>query len=260
MKVPLHIVKARREKLAAWLQQRSYVPLSEVCGRFKISEATARRDLAVLASGNQIRRTHGGALAEYSHRFPSFLERQRVASEAKHIMAQEAWKLIQPGMTCYLDAGTTVFAIAEELQRAPITPLTVITHCLPTAELLAPVADISVHLLGGELLPSQSILIGRAARMAMEFYNVDIAFMGAEGADEKGLWNSQEEVVAVQKRILSDAREVVACVDATKLGRTALVFLAHWKQIDRVVSDAPRARAEAAGVPSAVLNGAQSPE
>jgi hypothetical protein len=57
MKVPLHIVLARRERLATWLQQHSYVPLSEVCAQFQISEATARRDLSVLAAGNHIRRT-----------------------------------------------------------------------------------------------------------------------------------------------------------------------------------------------------------
>jgi len=249
MKVALHIVAARREKLAAWLQQRSYVPLQEVCARFKISEATARRDLAALVSGKQIRRTHGGALADYNHRFPSFLERQRVEAGGKRLIAREAWKVIEPGAVCFFDAGTTVFAVAEELQRVPVTPLTAVTSSLPVAEMLAPVTGVSVHLLGGELLPRQSVLLGRAARMALEFYNIDVAFLGVEGANEQGLWNSQDEVVALQKRIIAEAREVVLCADETKLGKTGPVFLAHWKQIDKLITDATRERAEECGVP-----------
>ncbi|MGA3169416.1 MAG: DeoR/GlpR family DNA-binding transcription regulator [Chthoniobacteraceae bacterium] len=254
MKVPLRIVSARREKLAAWLQQHSYVPLNEVCARFQISEATARRDLAALASGHQIRRTHGGALAEYSHRFPSFIERQRVSAAGKQAIARRAWSMIQPGNCCFFDAGTTIFAIAEELQRVPVTPLTAITNSLPVAELLAPVQGIGVHLLGGELLPFQAVLVGRAARMALEFYEIDLAFLGVQGADIEGVWNSQQEVVEFQKRLINDARQVVLCADATKLGRTAPVFLSHWKEIDHVLTDAPPPAARTAGVPQKFLS------
>ncbi len=259
MKVPFHIVSARREKLAAWLQQHSYVPLSEVCTRFQISEATARRDLAALESGNQIRRTHGGALAEYNHRFPSFLERQRVAAEAKKQIGRQAWSLIRPGQTCFFDAGTTIFAIAEELQRMPVTPLTAVTDSLPVAELLAPVEGISIHLLGGQLLPSQAVLAGRAARMALEFYEIDLAFVGTQGADAEGVWNTQQDVVEFQKRLIGDAGHVVLCADSSKLGRTAPVFLAHWREIGTVITDADPKAARAAGVPERFFSETATP-
>jgi DeoR/GlpR family transcriptional regulator of sugar metabolism len=254
MKVPFHIVSARREKLAAWLQQRSYVPVNEVCSRFQISEATARRDLAALATGNQIRRTHGGALAEYNHRFPSFMERQRVAAEGKQGIAHSAWKLIKPGSACFFDAGTTIFAIAEELQRAPVAPLTAITNSLPVAELLAAVEGIGVHLLGGELLQRQSVLVGRVARKALDFYHIDMAFLGVEGVDGDGGWNSQEDVVELQKGLIGNARQVVLCADSTKLGRTAPVFLANWGEIDFLLTDATAEEARMAGVPEKFFN------
>jgi DeoR/GlpR family transcriptional regulator of sugar metabolism len=259
LKVPFHIVAARRQKLAAWLLHHSYVPINEVCTRFQISEATARRDLAALASGKQIRRTHGGALADYNHRFPSFMERQRVASGGKKAIAREALAMITPGSTCFFDAGTTIFAIAEELQRMPVTPLTAITNSLPVAELLAPAEGIGVYLLGGELLPRQSALVGRAARMALEFYNIDLAFLGAEGADSEGVWNSQEQVVEFQKRVIGGARQAILCADARKLGRRAPVFLARWKEIDRLLTDAKPSEAVTAGIPVQFFNQPTSP-
>ena len=48
MKVPLHIVKARRARLAQMLKEHQYLPVGEVCARLGISEATARRDLEEL--------------------------------------------------------------------------------------------------------------------------------------------------------------------------------------------------------------------
>jgi DeoR/GlpR family transcriptional regulator of sugar metabolism len=228
------------------------VPLNEVCNRFQISPATARRDLAALARQKQIHRTHGGALGDEYHRFPTFLERQRVASQGKQSIARLARKLIEPGMACFFDGGTTIFAIAEELQRSQVTPLTIITNSIPVAELLAPVKGIGAHLLGGELLPRQSVLVGTVARKVLEFYHIDIAFLGAEGIDATGAWNSQEEVVELQKGIVKDARRVILCADGSKLGRMAPVFLAPWKEFDLLLTDATPAEARAQGVPDSL--------
>jgi DeoR/GlpR family transcriptional regulator of sugar metabolism len=254
MKVPLHIVSARRERLAAWLQQRSYAPLNEVCTHFHISEATARRDLNALAAGKHIRRTPGGALSDSNYRFPSFLERQRLSAGGKQKIALNAIRLIQQGSTCFFDAGTTIFAIAEELQREPVVPLTVLTNNLPVAELLAAVQGIRVHILGGELLPRQSVLIGPAAGNGLAFYKIDVAFLGAEAADKEGAWNTREDVVELQKGLIASAKRTVLCLDATKLGRRAPVFLAPWGDIDTLLTDAGPAAGAAAGIPRTHFN------
>jgi DeoR/GlpR family transcriptional regulator of sugar metabolism len=162
--------------------------------------------------------------------------------------------MIRPGMSCFFDAGTTIFAIAEELQRAPVKPLTAVTNSLPVAELLAPVEGIGVHLLGGELLPRQSVLVGRAAGRALEFYEIDVAFLGVEGVDAEGVWNSQEKVVELQKGLIGEAGQVVLCVDGTKVGRTAPVYLARWEEIDVLLTDAKADEARAAGVPEKFFN------
>ena len=249
MKVPLHIVNARRQQLAAWMQQHGHVSLQDICARFTISEATARRDLAALAAGKQIVRTYGGALAEYSHRFASFRERQEKAAGAKAQMAKKALRWIRPDTTIYFDAGTTVYAIAEELQRNPVEPLQVVTNSLPVADILASVPRLRVHLLGGELLPRQSVLIGEMARKALAFYKIDVAFMGAQAADAGGLWNSQEEVVAFQRRLLEASDFAVFCLDDSKLNCTAPVFLTAWNGVDALITNATPRRLAALGIP-----------
>ena len=250
MKVPLHIVNARRDQLAAWMQQHGHVSLQEICARFEISEATARRDLATLAAGKQIVRTYGGALAEYNHRFASFRERQQKAAEAKGRIAAKARRWICPNSVIYLDAGTTVYAIAEELQRNPVGPLTVVTNSLPVADILSSVPRMRVHLLGGELLPRQSVLIGEMARKALDFYRIDVAFMGSQAANAEGLWNSQEEVVTFQRQLLEAAGAAVFCMDDSKLDHTAPVFLAYWNEVDALITNASPRRLSAIGIPA----------
>ena len=82
MKVPLQIVIARRERLAAMIAEHGYMPVGELCRRLEVSEATARRDLAALANEKKIKRTYGGAVSEFDNRYPSFSERRDRAREA----------------------------------------------------------------------------------------------------------------------------------------------------------------------------------
>ena len=112
MRVPVHVVEARREKLAALIERHRYLPIGELCRRLDVSEATVRRDLAALASRNKLKRTHGGALAEFNERFPSFRERQASGSRSKAKVARKALGFLKPGGTYFLDSGTTIFALS----------------------------------------------------------------------------------------------------------------------------------------------------
>ncbi|HEY8967389.1 MAG TPA: DeoR/GlpR family DNA-binding transcription regulator, partial [Candidatus Methylacidiphilales bacterium] len=112
MRVAKHIVDARREQVARLLRQHRYLPLQELCDRLSISEATARRDLAALADAKKVTRTYGGALADYNETFASFAERRNLSRAAKREIAARARALLRPGATCFIDAGTTMLALA----------------------------------------------------------------------------------------------------------------------------------------------------
>ncbi|HEY5752409.1 MAG TPA: DeoR/GlpR family DNA-binding transcription regulator [Chthoniobacterales bacterium] len=239
MKVPLHLVEARRQQLAALLQQRSYLPIQEVCSLLQVSEATARRDLRALAREKRIVRTFGGAVSDFNQRFASFRERQTQFRDAKNRIAAGARQLVQPSTTIYLDAGTTVAALAEALRHKPVTPLRVVTHSLPAAETLAGVEGVTVFLTGGHFLNRQSILLGPEAGKALAFYTIDVAFLGAEAADKNGVWNSTEEVVHHQQIALKRARHHALCLDASKFGHTAPAFLKAWSGVETLVTDLP---------------------
>ncbi len=252
MKVPLHIVLARRDRLAKLIEQERYLPVKELCKRLGVSEATARRDLAALVQDKRITRTYGGALSEFNDRFPSFRERRSLGSAAKLKIAKQAIPMIQPGGTYFFDSGTTLFALAEAFREQPASPVRIVTSNLPVAEILAMVPGIQVFLLAGQLFHLQSTLLGETAKRSVEFWTFDLAFLSAEGMTSEGLWNSQAEIVDQQKAVMRRSQRNVFCLDATKLERNAPHFLVPWSEVGALLTDASPARLEKAGVPSAL--------
>ncbi len=248
MRVADHVVHARREKLAGLLQQHQYLPIGEVCARLGVSEPTARRDLAALEGQHAITRTHGGALAEYNQRFPSFRERTADGAAAKRRIGLAGRQLLRAGQVVWLDGGTTLFAVAQAIAEHPISDLTVVTNNLPAADLLGDSDKVAVHLLGGRYLRRSSVLLGGNAVASVRAWNFDCALLGAEGLTTEGFWNTVPDVVALQRAVMARAACKVVCLDAGKIGRQAPAPLGPAEDFSRILSDAGSDVFRAAGI------------
>ena len=244
----MHVVLARRERLAQLLAQHRYLPVQELCRRLGVSEATARRDLAALVGEKKITRTYGGALHEFNDRFPSFRERQGQGARAKGKIAKAAQAFFEPNRTYFFDSGTTICAVAEAFRDHPVTPVTVVTSNLPVGEMLASIPGVQVFQLAGQLLHLQSTLLGETAQKSLEFWNFDVAFLSAEGMDSRGLWNSQAAIVDLQRVVLRRTGKSVFCIDGSKLKRQAPHFLVGWDGVDVLLTDVPNEKLVRAGI------------
>ena len=225
-----------------------FLPVHELCRQLGVSEATARRDLAALENEKKIKRTYGGAISEFDNRFPSFTERRKQSRRAKARIARAALSFIVPDCTCYFDAGTTVFAIAEEFREHPVTPLKIVTSNIPLGELLAQIEGVQVFFPAGQLLSRQSVLLGETVRRSLEFWQFDVAFLSAEGMDAKGIWNSEVAVVEQQRAVLSRSASSVFCMDGAKLNRQAPHFLIPWPEVGTLLTEVPRAGLQEVGI------------
>jgi DeoR/GlpR family transcriptional regulator of sugar metabolism len=248
MRVPIHVVEARREKLAALIERYRYLPIGELCRHLGVSEATARRDLAQLASRNKVKRTHGGALAEFNERFPSFHERQASNARSKAKVARKAVGFLKPGGTYFLDSGTTIFALAEAFRESPVSPLTIVTSNIPVGELLSSIPELSVYLTAGQILGRQSVLLGETARRSLEFWNFDMAFLSAEAANQDGIWNSQDSIVQQQLVAIRRSTRAIYCLDSSKIGAGAPFLLKKWREVDFLLTDASEEKLAKAGI------------
>lgn len=248
MKVAVKYVQARRSRLAQLLQQHRFLPLTELCDKLGVSEATARRDLAVLAQEHKITRTYGGAMSSFDQTFTSFRERQVKAPEAKRRIALASHHLLKANATCFLDVGTTLFALADVLRQKPVRGLTIVTNSLPIAEMLGPVRGYAVHLLGGQLFYRQSLLLGGVALQTLKHWKFDCAFMGAEGMTTEGIWNSQPDVIDFQLAVFKRSTQSYVCLDSHKINIQTDYQLVDWKDEFSLITDATPAVLEKHGI------------
>ena len=239
MRVPQHLVDRRREELRSLIRHDGFLPVAEICKRLGVSEATARRDLAAVEAAGHITRTYGGARADYNSSFDSVDVRSGRARSAKSRIARKAVALIPRTGTIFLDAGTTIQAVARELaRRRDFAGLVVVTNSLSAATVLGGVARLELHVLGGMFLSRQAALMGARAVEALGDWKFDVAFLAGEGMDAAGITNSHDHIAAFQQAVVPHAARTCFCLDASKLGRATPHRAASWSQVSVLVTDA----------------------
>ncbi|HMD61618.1 MAG TPA: DeoR/GlpR family DNA-binding transcription regulator [Opitutaceae bacterium] len=249
MRVPFHLVQRRRESLRGLIRADGFLPVSVICQRLGVSAATARRDLAVVAARGQITRTHGGALADYNASFASHGERAVRARTAKDRIAARAAALLPRKGVVFLDAGTTVQALARRLlRRRSFAGLAIVTDSLPVATMLGGAPGLELHVLGGTFLHRQAVLLGRYAVRALAPWRFSAAFLGGEAMDADGVTNSHAELAVFQQAVLRRAAKSYFCLDGTKLGRATPHHVATWKGRATLITDAKPIQLAASGI------------
>src|SRR3954468_1627393 len=121
----------RQKRIEEYLQKVEFASLEELAKHVTASVSSVRRDLTELEAGGSIRRTHGGArvVNPRSDEF-AFSRRDTLQLGEKEAIAQTAAKLIQPGQSVIIDAGTTAYHVARYLEQQT---LQVVTNSLPVA-------------------------------------------------------------------------------------------------------------------------------
>jgi DeoR/GlpR family transcriptional regulator of sugar metabolism len=254
MRVPQHLVDRRRQQLRHLIRTDGFLPVAEICRRLEISEATARRDLVSIADAGHITRTWGGALADYNAAFTSHGERATRARSAKDRIAAAAAGRVPRAGTIFLDAGTTVQAVARRLlKRRDFSGLRVVTNSLPVATMLGGAAGLELHVLGGTFLHRQAVLLGDDAVQALGRWRFDQAFLGGEGFDASGITNSHAELAAFQRAVVRRSQETFFCLDRTKLGRATPHRVVPWSSLVTLISNLSKGALKTVGVEPAKL-------
>ncbi len=239
---------SRQARIAETVGTLGECSVEQLARKFGVSEMTIRRDLQALAEAGRVLRTHGGAAASERVSFEfKFLERVRERQHAKQEIARAAAALVRDGQSVLVDSGTTTLALAHELKVR--RNLTLITSSLPIASELQFCDAINVYLLGGQLRRQSPDLIGAIAESTLENVRTDLAFLGADGVDERGfVYNKSPEVARMLVHMAKAARKVYVVTDSSKVGRTELMRFGSLRQWDGLVTDRDLSRRHAAAL------------
>lgn len=232
----------RQRDIANYLLTHSTSTAQELAQRFNVSLVTAHRDLDVLARKGVVRKFHGGVTAQPSSVFESSVEyRTDAARTEKRAIAARAARLVEPGMSVLLDSSTTNLHMLDALES--IRPLTLITNFVPVVTRVAEWEEIRVVVLGGEYDARHASMQGMACEEAARRVRADIGFFSFSGVDERGVYHPEQEVSASKKAMLSTTARRIILADSSKIGRTALHWLAPLDDFEQLITDG-RAPAE----------------
>lgn len=233
--MPRLIAAQRRVRIVEQVNRRGILSVTELARLLGTSLMSIRRDLTLLDAQGRLRRTHGGAVALAAPPDVPLRRRERLELQAKAAIGRAAASLVQPGETVLLDAGTTVLAMARSLRA--IRNLTVVTNSVQVLTELWDRPGLRVVALGGVARPASGSIAGPLAEKALEEIRVDRAFLGTTGITPR--WevsNSDLELAALQRRILSVARESYLLADHTKFGRSGLAVVGPLKAFSSVIT------------------------
>lgn len=212
---------SRSERLTAILEHAAVGADSSVAAlteRFNVTASTIRRDLADLQNQGKLMRVLGGAVAAPDAE-PSLRERLGDAYVQKQAIARAALDIIKPHEVIYLDAGSTVGALAEEIRQSPDhSDLTVVTSSIVVIQALSGRPDITVHCTGGTMRSVSGAMLGPLTEAAVRSFRFDHAFFGADGVDpEHGLCEAELAQTSLKELVAVRSRNVCVVAHAAKL-------------------------------------------
>jgi DeoR family fructose operon transcriptional repressor len=222
----------RQLRIRQMFDSRDFLDVETLCRELNASEASVRRDLAILEDQRALKRVYGGAIpvqvaGDYA------LESPRSSDEKSQIARMTA-SLIEDGQTVILDGGTTVAAVARELASKSIH---VITNSLPIAEVLESYRNVELTLTGGYLDPRIRVMLGACCEQMLGAIRADAVIMGIGSVTESGFSNNNTLVVGSEKKMIEVADRMIVVADHSKFGRGAMFSVAPLEAADVVVSD-----------------------
>jgi len=226
---------ARQKYLLDILSEKGQASINELAEKLQVSADTVRRDLTDLENQGLAQKNHGGAIA-LDLSAMNRQSRSALLPKTKQQLGKKVAENVPAGSTLFLDAGSTVMAVATFLQG----PLTIITTSLDIAQHFSDRADVDLILLGGKWDQKQRLFAGSATLSLLSRYRADVAILGACAIHPQlGLSASKEADAEVKRAMLAASHEHWIVADHLKLNHCEPYLVAGLSDIHQLYLDRP---------------------
>lgn len=219
------------------LQKTGTVSVIDLCEELHVSSVTIRKDLKLLEDRQLLFRTHGGAMLINPYTTDrTVFEKERIQAAEKAAIAKEAASMITDNDSIIIASGTTVQAMAKEIQ--PIGNLTVVTSALNVAVQLIKHPNIEILQLGGILRKSSTSVAGLYAEQILSDFFCSKLFLGVDGIDlEFGLTTTNAQEAHLNRKMMAASQKVVVLADSSKFGKRGFGKICGIEEVDRIITD-----------------------
>jgi DeoR/GlpR family transcriptional regulator of sugar metabolism len=242
----------REQAILALLAKRRFLTFRDIEAAVEASPATLRRDLERLASQGRVTRVHGGAQSIESQENASpaaplpglqgvpFHENISRHPREKQAIGRAAAKLCARGEAVMIDGGSTTLQMCPYLDGLE---LQVLTNSLHIVSGLLGQQNTRIQVPGGTLFREQNIILSATGDDLMPRFHAPKLFMGAAALGSQGLMQADIVLVAVERRLIERAEQLIVLVDSSKFHGPSGNVVCALDQIDIVVTDAGIERA-----------------
>lgn len=228
----------RHDEILSLLHDRGFVSIGSLASTFRVSEQTVRRDLAALERRGLVTKYHGGAGLPHGPADVGYDDRKSRFAKEKRRIARAVAERIPEDATIFIDIGTTMEALAEELLDHE--RLTVITNHLSVATILSRRSEFQILLAGGVLRHRDQATTGEATREFLERFRVGYGIFGVGAVDPDGeLLDFDYRDLGVSRAAMRISRRKFIALDHSKFEARAVVRVGHVADVDAVFTDRP---------------------
>lgn len=215
--------------------KQEFANFEELCKLFDASKSSIRRDLIELEQKGVLKRVHGGAISlQTRDESLDFSRLSGSCSVEKARIGKVASRLIEEGQTIILGGGSTVVEVARNLADSSIQ---VVTNSIPVAQIFWDSKRVEVTLTGGYLYPRLGVQLGPICERMLQSVSADLLIMGIHGISNAGISDSNSLNVGSIRAMIKAARQIIVVADHTKFGRDAMIQVAEWGEVDKVITD-----------------------
>jgi DeoR family transcriptional regulator of aga operon len=232
---------SRRSALRRELALRGTVTVEDLCAALGASPATIRRDLQALEEEGVIERGYGGATIRTAGPAEEDLAiRESQDVEAKRAIAAVALQHIKPRGTMFINDGSTIKVLAQQLAAADIE-LFIVTPAVNVAHILAINPKITVCLLGGYVRRTSLATGGPFTESMLDMISADLAILSCDGFSARdGMCFHHAEDAAIAKKMTDRASEAIGVVTASKFERRARIAGVPAGRLSKLITDNPK--------------------
>ncbi|MGE0284473.1 MAG: DeoR/GlpR family DNA-binding transcription regulator [Rhizobiaceae bacterium] len=234
----------RHQKIRSQLSAFGQVSIDRIIEDFGVSRETVRRDLMEMELAGELRRVRGGAVP-VMREDTSFRIRMTLRQQEKRAIAATALRLLQNGLTIFMDAGATSAAMAEMLAGPNgLTDITIITNSVDVAQQLAerpgePMRRFRVVMLAGDFKQEPMETHGAATINDIYRYRADLALLAPWGVDARlGATNYFLHGAEIARAMVQNAERTIILADHSKVGAPARSVFCPVDEIDHLIVDA----------------------
>lgn len=233
----------RQNQILDYLRQNRKATTNELSELLGVSTTTIRTDFNRMEKEGLLTKTHGGAIYRESGgqqaltgRPYHFQERELENIHLKEQIAKKARAYISDHMCIILDASSTAYTLARQLDG--FQQLTVITNGIYTALALKDVPGITVILAGGIVTQQSASIEGLLGQDLLARINADIAFVSARGFSvDEGLTDFSIYEADLKREFVRRSTRCIALVDHTKFGSASISSYASIDDVNLVITD-----------------------